>query len=329
MQALEVREIGEPDAVLVLAERDTPSPKAGQVLVRVAACATNFPDVLLCRGHYQVRPPLPFVPGIEVSGRIEMTGPGVDDGRLGESVLGPTLLPDGGYAQWALMRAHEAFPTPAALTNIEASALFIAYQTAWLGLHRRVRITPDETVVVHAAAGGVGSAAVQVATAADARVIAVVRGPAKAMAARALGPDVVVVDRLQDDWTELVLSMTAGIGADVIVDPVGGEVFEQSTRCIASEGRILVIGFAGGRIPVIHANHALLKNYSVVGMHLGTYRRLAPEALKACHETLSEMVEAGMVRPAVGATVELAHIPVQLQLLGAGALIGRTVADVS
>src|ERR1700731_2214439 len=265
MKAWQVPQNGEPEDVLELTEAPLPQAGPGQLLVRVLAAAANFPDVLMVQGTYQVRPPLPFTPGVELCGEVVEAGPGGTGFAAGDRVLGGVALPHGAFAEYALMTAAHAFPVPAGLDDAEAAPFRITYQTGWFGLHRRAGLKAGETLLVHAAAGGVGSGAVQLGKAAGARVIGVVGGERKAEVARALGADV-VVDRLSQDFVEVVKEVTEGRGADVIYDPVGGETYARSTKCIASEGRILIIGFAGGQIPSAALNHVLLKNYSVVGL---------------------------------------------------------------
>ncbi|MFD5350222.1 zinc-binding dehydrogenase, partial [Streptomyces anulatus] len=211
MQAWRVHRNGEPGEVMRLEETDRPTPGDGQVLVEVRAANVNFPDALLCRGQYQVRPPLPFTPGVEVCGTTE-------DGRR---VLATPALPHGGFADYVVADEAALLPAPDALDDAEAAALHIGYQTGWFGLHRRARLQPGETLLVHAAAGGVGSAAVQLGRAAGAKVIGVVGGPEKAAVARELGCDL-VIDRRSEDIVAAVKDATGGRGADVVYDPVGG-----------------------------------------------------------------------------------------------------------
>ena len=225
----------------------TPEPGAGEVLVRVRAVAANFPDVLLCRGQYQVKPELPFVPGVEFVGEVVALGDGVTGFAPGDRVLGSKI---GVLAEYAVLPASDVWAAPDALTDAEASGLTVAYQTAWFGLHRRAALQPGEWLLVHAAAGGVGLAAVQLGAAAGARVIGVVGSDAKAAVAKDAGAEVVLV-RGVDDIAAAVKAATGGHGADVVFDPVGGDAFDASTRCVAFEGRILVVGFAGGRIPTV------------------------------------------------------------------------------
>jgi NADPH:quinone reductase len=324
MRAWQVAEPGEPRDVLRLAEVPDPEPGPGQVLVRVLAAAANFPDVLLCRGGYQVRPPLPFTPGIELCGEVVAAGPGVAGFAAGDRVIGGSSLPSGAYAELALMNAVSIFPAPEGLDDAEAAAFFITYQTGWFGLHRRARLAAGETLLVHAAAGGVGSGAVQLGKAAGARIIGVVGGPRKAEAARALGADV-VVDRLSEDFVEVVKETTGGRGADVVYDPVGGEAYTRSTKCIAFEGRILVVGFASGQIPSAALNHALIKNYSIVGLHWGLYQAREPQAITEAHAALSELVAEGAIRPLIGERLGLADVAGGVQRLADGDTVGRIV----
>ncbi len=324
MRAWQVRELGEPREVLGLAEVPDPQPGPGQVLVRVLGAAANFPDVLMCRGLYQVRPPLPFTPGIELCGEVVAAGAGVTGLSAGDRVLGGSALPAGAFGELALMNFGGTLPAPDGLDDAEAAAFFITYQTGWFGLHRRARLAPGETLLVHAAAGGVGSGAVQLGKAAGARVIGVVRGEQKAEVARAMGADV-VVDRLSQDFVEVVKEVTGGRGADVIYDPVGGETYARSTKCIAFEGRILVIGFASGEIPTVALNHALIKNYSIVGLHWGLYQTKEPAAIPECHAELSKLVAEGQIRPLIGERLGLADVADGVQRLADGTTVGRLV----
>jgi NADPH:quinone reductase len=324
VRAWQVHELGEPQDALTLAEVPDPEPGPGQVLVRVRGAAANFPDVLMCRGGYQVRPPLPFTPGIELCGEIVAVGRDVAGFTVGDRVIGGSSLPSGAYGELAVMNSENVFPAPEGLDDAEAAAFFITYQTGWFGLHRRARLAAGETLLVHAAAGGVGSGAVQLGTAAGARVIAVVGGERKAEVARALGADV-VVDRLSQDFVEVVKDLTGGRGADVVYDPVGGESYLKSTKCIAFEGRILVIGFASGQIPTAALNHVLIKNYSVVGLHWGLYQTKDPQAIRDCHVQLGKLVADGLIRPLVGERLGLEDVAVGVQRLADGEVVGRIV----
>ncbi|MFI7892089.1 NADPH:quinone oxidoreductase family protein [Streptomyces sp. CACIS-1.16CA] len=314
MQAWRVHRNGEPGEVMRLEEADRPTPGDGQVLVEVRAANVNFPDALLCRGQYQVRPPLPFTPGLEVCGTTE-------DGRR---VLANPVLPHGGFADWIVADEAALLPAPDALDDAEAAALHVGYQTGWFGLHRRAHLQPGETLLVHAAAGGVGSAAVQLGKAAGAKVIGVVGGPDKAAVAREVGCDL-VIDRRSEDIVAAVKEATGGRGADVVYDPVGGDAYTKSTKCIAFEGRILVVGFASGVIPTPALNHALVKNYSVVGLHWGLYNTKDPAAVRACHEELTKLAEQGIVKPLISERVAMADAAGAVQRVAEGTSTGRIV----
>ena len=224
-------------------------------------------------------------------------GPGVTGFAPGDRVIGGPAMPTGAFAELALMNAHGILPAPDGLGDAEAAAFFITYQTGWFGLHRRAHLAAGETLLVQAAAGGVGSGAVQLGKAAGARVIGVVGGARKAEVARALGADV-VIDRRSQDFVEVVKEVTGGRGADVVYDSVGGDAYARSTKCIAFEGRILVVGFASGQIPSAALNHALIKNYSIVGLHWGLYQTKVPELIGECHAAAHQAGRRGRDPPA-------------------------------
>ena len=324
MKAWQVRELGEPREVLRLDDVDDPVAGPGQVLVRVLAAPANFPDVLLCRGQYQIKPPLPFTPGVELCGTVVAVGADVTRCAVGDRVVGTTTLPGGAFAELAVLDADNVFPAPAALDDAEAAALSIGYQTSWFALHRRTQLMAGETLLVHAAAGGVGSAAVQLGKAAGATVIGVVGGPDKAEYCRRLGADL-VIDRHTEDFVPIVKEFTGGRGADVIYDPVGGDAYAKSTKCVAFEGRILVIGFAGGTIPQPALNHALIKNYSIIGLHWGLYKQYNQQAIADCHAELTRLAAEGQLKPLISERLSLAEVPDGLGRLGDGSTVGRVV----
>ncbi len=315
---------GQPEDALELAEVPRPEPGAGQLLVRVRAAAANFPDYLLCLGTYQARPALPFTPGVELCGEVVAAGPDVTGFAAGDRVIGAAVFPAGAFAEYAVMHAARSFPAPAGLDDAEAAPFLVTYQTGWFGLHRKARLQAGETLLVHAAAGGVGSGAVQLGKAAGARVIGVVGGPSKVALARELGADV-VIDRSAQDVVAVVKEVTAGKGADVVYDPVGGDSFRKSTKCIAFEGRIVVVGFASGDIPQAALNHALVKNYDILGLHWGLYEQLRPDLIRACQRELTGLVAAGQIRPLVTERLPLSGVPDGLRRLGAGMTTGRLV----
>ncbi|MEV7016954.1 NADPH:quinone oxidoreductase family protein [Streptomyces sp. NPDC093991] len=312
MQAWQVHELGEPGEVMCLADVERPAPGEGQVLLRVRAANINFPDALMCRGQYQVRPPLPFTPGVEICGETE-------DGRR---VLANPALPHGGFAEYTVADAAALLPAPDALDDAEAAALHIGYQTAWFALHRRARLEAGETLLVHAAAGGVGSAAVQLGKAAGATVIGVAGGADKAAVARDLGCDL-VIDRREQDVVAAVKEATGGRGADVIYDPVGGEAYAQSAKVVAFEGRIVIVGFASGAIPSPGLNHALIKNYAILGLHWGLYNTKDPKLVRECHEQLTDLAARGAIKPLVSERVPLAGAADAVQRVADGVTTGR------
>lgn len=328
MRAWQVVQHGDPAQALERLEVEVPRPGSGQVLVQVSACALNFPDVLLARGHYQVRPGLPFTAGIEFCGTIAAVGEGVSPSRIGERVLGMTALPHGALADFAIAPENMVFSAPPALDDAEASAFYVAYQTGWFGLHRRAALRAGETLLVHAAAGGVGSAAVQLGKAAGATVVAVVGGAEKALVAERLGADVVIDRTAYDDMAGLVQGLKAVCGShgvDVAYDPVGGDAFAASTKVVAFEGRIVVVGFTSGTIPAAAANHLLVKNYAVLGLHWGRYQDLAPHLVREAQDALNALVAAEQVRPLVSQRVGGADVPQALERLAAGQTTGRVV----
>jgi NADPH2:quinone reductase len=325
MKAWQVTANGEPADVMSLNDVDTPTPGDRQLTVKVNACALNFPDILLCRGEYQIRPPMPFTPGIEVCGEVADVGSKVTQFSPGDRVIATPALPHGGLAEIAVADATDTFPAPEALDDKAASAMHIAYQTAWFGLHRRANLHAGQTLLVHAAAGGVGSAAVQLGKAAGARVIAVVGGRgSKAKVAKDLGADV-VIDRHEADLIPALKAATGRHGADVVFDPVGGEAYNASTKVVAFEGRILVVGFASGTIPSPMLAHALVKNYSIVGLHWGLYRQYDGVAITRVHRELSAMAKDGIVKPLIGGELSMGDVPAGLTKLAAGDTVGRLV----
>ncbi|MET8472462.1 NADPH:quinone oxidoreductase family protein [Streptomyces sp. NPDC006422] len=314
MQAWQVHENGEPSEVMRLDEVERPVPGEGQVLLKVRAANINFPDALLCKGQYQVTPPLPFTPGVEICGETE-------DGRR---VIATPALPLGGFAEYTVADERTLLPAPESLDDAEVAAMHIGYQTGWFGLHQRAHLQSGETLLVHAAAGGVGSAAVQLGKAAGARVIGVVGGPEKAKVAAELGCDV-VVDRRSEDVIAAVKEATGGRGADVIYDPVGGDAYRQSTKVVAFEGRIVIVGFASGAIPTAALNHALVKNYSILGLHWGLYATKNPKLIPHCHQKLTELAASGAIKPLVSERVDLSGAASAVQRVADGVTTGRVV----
>ncbi len=323
MRAWQVKELGDPKNALTLEELADPSPEAGEVIVEVEAAALNFFDILLCKGEYQERPDLPFTPGAEVAGTISAVGAETEL-EEGARILATPPLPRGGFAERVSVPESATYPIPDDMPFEDAAALHIVYQTAYFAIHRRAGLREGETVLVHAGAGGVGSAAIQLARAAGSRVFATAGGEEKVEICRDLGAEL-AIDYKQENFVEVVKEATDGRGADVIFDPVGGDVFDGSRRCVAFEGRIVVIGFAGGRIPEAPANHLLVKNYSVLGLHWGLYGKMAPHLIRETHEELMHLYTAGKIKPLIRDSVPFRELPDALERLGSRGTYGKLV----
>jgi NADPH:quinone reductase len=315
MRAWRVHELGEPAEVMSFDEVEIPTPGEGQVLVKVRAAALNFPDILMAQGLYQEKPPLPYTPGVELCAEVVETGQRV----IGSPAGGP-----GAFAEYAVMDAAAAYPAPESLSDEKAASLYLTYSTGHVGLHRRAHLQAGEWLLVHAGAGGVGSAAIQLGKAAGAQVVATAGGARKTEICRELGADH-VIDYTTEDFVPIVKEITGGHGADVVYDPVGGEVFDKSRRCIAFEGRLLVVGFTSGQHPSAPANHVLVKNYSVVGLHWGLYRKHDPALFPQVHDELVRLVDEGLIDPLVGDVLPLDQAPQALARLGDRGTVGKVV----
>jgi NADPH:quinone reductase len=321
MRAVVVDRLMEPQDLRV-AETAEPELYPGGLAVDVKAAGCNFFDILMAAGRYQVKPPMPFVPGAELAGVVSAIGAEVDDFRIGDRVLASTPL--GAFAEQAVVSARTAWRMPAGMTFEEGAAFPIVYPTSYAALVLRAGLRPGETLLVHAAAGGVGLAAVQIGKALGARVIATAGGADKLAIAREAGADV-GIDYRDDGWVERVRQETQGRGADVIYDPVGGDVLDRSLKCIAWNGRLLVIGFASGRIPEIKANRILLKNVAVVGLHWGAYAVHEPARVPEVFDALFRLYESGAIRPVIGGRYPLDRIAEALRALGSRRTHGKIV----
>jgi NADPH:quinone reductase len=321
MRAMIASRWGEPSE-LEHAEVPEPRPGPDEVLVETRAVGCNFPDILMIQGKYQTKPPLPFSPGHEVAGVVRDVGAGVTRVRPGQRVL--ALVSWGAYAERVVAPGPRVFAVPDAMPFEEAAAFGLVYQTAYCALVHRGALQAGEWLLVHGAAGGVGLAAVQLGRALGARVIATAGTPTKLEVARQSGAEV-LIDYRTEDWVERVKTATGGRGADVIYDPVGGDVFDGSSRCIAFEGRILVIGFAGGRIPSIAANRILLKNMSVVGVYWGRYQDENPSLVERWMDALFALYEKKQIRPVVYATYPLREAARALKALADRESHGKVV----
>ncbi len=321
MYRMVVRELGGP-ASLQREELDGVRADPGQVVIDVRASGCNFFDILITQGKYQVRPELPFSPGAEVAGTIREIGEGVERFSVGDRVS--ALLEYGGFASTVAAPQERVFPMPPQMAFEEAAALGLVYQTAYVGLVRRANLREGETLLVHAAAGGVGLSAVQIGVAMGARVIGTAGTPDKLDLVKQNGADCVINYR-EENWVERVKELTGGRGADVIYDPVGGDTFDLSTKCIAFEGRILIIGFASGRIPSAKMNRVLVKNFSLIGLHWGLYFEKNPRVLRDAHEAISRLYADGRIAPVVSASYPLGDAGSALDALGARKTTGKVV----
>lgn len=301
MRAVVCRELGGLDR-LTLGELPAPEPGMGEVLVRVTAAGLNFADLLMIKGEYQEKPPLPFAPGLEIAGTIERLGLGVEGFSPGQRVM--ATVSHGGFAEFALARAIDLVALPDAVDDVTAAGFAIAYGTAYGSLQWATELKAGETLVVHGAAGGVGLATVECGKALGATVIGTARGKERLEVVTAHGADH-VIDTASEDIRERVKALTEGRGADVVFDPIGGDVFEASLRSTAWGGRLLVIGFAGGRVQQIPANILLVKNVAAIGFYWGSYRQHDPERVRVGFETLLEWASDKRIRPHVSLTVEL------------------------
>jgi NADPH2:quinone reductase len=308
---------------LTIDEIDRPTPNAGEVLVKINSASLNFPDILLIAGKYQLKPPLPFVPGLEVAGTIAEFGAGMTGLQRGQRVLAQLGL--GGFAEYAVAKEAAVQPIPESMSDDEAASFALVYQTSYFGLAYRAALRKGETVLVHSAAGGVGLAAIQIARALGAgKIIGTAGSDDKLRLIREQGADV-AINYQTEDFVEVVKRETDGRGADVVYDPVGGEVGERSTKCIAFEGRILVIGFTSGKFPVFASNHVLIKNYSIVGLHWGAYRQHNPARIMEAWRELFALYDKGLIRPIIGGRFPMEKVAEAMELLSSRRAVGKVV----
>jgi NADPH2:quinone reductase len=320
MKTWQVHRYGEPED-MVLAEVATPSPAAGQVLIRNHAVGLNFFDILQIQGKYQSKPAFPFTVGAEIAGVVAATGAGVADFAVGDRVL--AFCQAGAYAEYTIAPAAKTLRMPPVMDFHEAAAFPVVYQTSYFALNHRGRLAPQEWLLVHAGASGVGMSAIQLGKAAGARVIATAGSNEKLAFCRRQGADHAISYR-DETWPERVKEIT-GRGADVIYDPVGGDVFDFSTKCIASDGRLLVVGFTSGRIPTVQANRVLLKNMSVVGVFWGRQIDEHPEYFSEANSALVALYTAGKIRPSVSQAYPLSDAPRALRDLAQRKVLGKAV----
>jgi NADPH:quinone reductase len=322
MRAWQVVEHGEPEAVMKLGEKPVPQPGPGEVRILVKALALGLPDVFMCRGTYAFNPALPFTPGQEVVGIVTAAGEGVEL-ALDSRVIATTsfIQGNGGFAEQALAPISATYGIPEDMPDEDAAAFLIPFQTAHIALVRRGQLLPGETLLVHGGAGGVGSAAIQVGCALGARVIATATGPERVKACLALGASL-AIDVGTEDFAEAVNKATDGRGANIIFDPVGGDVFIRSFNCIANEGRLLAIGYSSGKWKNAATGAVVFKNCSVVGVLAALYDK---DFLDRTHEELLKLYAEGKIRPTTQ-KVSFDDIPTALTDLADRKVIGRVVA---
>jgi NADPH2:quinone reductase len=323
MRAIQIVTLDGPDA-LELGEVPEPSPSdAAPVVVDVHAAGVAFPEVLQSRGEYQVKPPLPFVPGAEVGGVVRAAPDGAAV-KAGDRVAAFCML--GGFAEVAVAPAHFVFALPESLDFEQGAGLVLNYHTAYFGLKLRGRLVEGETVLVHGAAGGVGTAALQVARGLGARTIAVVSNDEKERVAREAGADEVV--RSDGPWKDQVREISDG-GVELVFDPVGGDRFTDSIRALREGGRVVVIGFTGGSIPEVRVNRLLLGNTEVIGAGWGAFVLPKPDVTREIGKALDKLIEGGFVRPIVGARFPLEQASEALQLIDERGATGKVVLEVA
>jgi NADPH2:quinone reductase len=303
-------------------ELPTPAPQAGQVLIRIEAASLNFPDLLIVQNKYQMKPDLPFVPGSEYAGVIEAVGEGVTHLKVGQSVA--CLSGTGGFGTHTLAPAKLCMPLPAGFPAVDAAAFIMIYATSHHALIDRAALKAGETVLVLGAAGGVGTAAIQIAKAAGARVIAAASTDEKCALCKSLGADD-TINYTTQNMREVLKALTEGKGPDVIYDPVGGDFAEPAFRSIAWRGRYLVVGFAAGPIPALPFNLALLKGASIVGVFWGDFSRREPQANAAMMAELAQWYAQGKVKPVIDRTMPMRELKAAYAHMGSRGVMGKLV----
>ena len=300
----------------------TPEPKAGEVRMRIQAASLNFPDILIVQNKYQIKPPLPFVPGSEYAGVVEAVGDGVKHLKVGQSVA--CLSGTGGFGTHTIAPAALCMPLPPGFAPVDAAAFIMTYATSHHALIDRGQLKSGETVLVLGAAGGVGTAAIQIAKAAGARVIAAASTDEKCALCKEIGADATINYSRQDLRTELK-NLTDGKGPDVVYDPVGGDLAEAAFRSIAWRGRYLVVGFASGPIPALPLNLALLKGASIVGVFWGDFAKREPQANAAMMMTLAGWYAQGKIKPVIDRTMPMSELKAAYARMGSRAVMGKLV----
>jgi NADPH2:quinone reductase len=325
MRALQCQVLGKAADLRLVDLPDLPSPQPGEVKVRVASAGLNFADTLMIAGQYQQKPELPFTPGLELAGTVLEVGPGETRVKVGDNVM--AAVEHGGFAEQAIVRAADAVPIPTGMDPVVAGGFVIAYGTSYGALVWKARLQAGELLLVHGAAGGVGLTAVEIGKALGARVIATAGGTEKCAVAKAHGADW-TIDYKSENLRDRVKAIAAEIGrdgADVVYDPVGGEIFEASLRCVAWGARLLVVGFAAGQIQKIPANILLVKNIDAQGFYWGSYRRQRPELIAECFAGLARMHAAGQLKPHISHRFDLADFAQAFDILVTRRSTGKVV----
>ncbi len=301
-------------------EIPTPEPKAGEVRIAIEAASLNFPDLLIVQGKYQVKPPLPFVPGAEFAGRVDAVGDGVQHLKVGDAVA--AIAGVGGFGTHAIVDATRVLPLPPGFAISDGAAFAFTYGTSHHALIDRATLKAGETVLVLGAAGGVGSAAVQIAKAAGARVIAAASTDEKCALCKTMGADA-TLNYTTQDLRATLKDLTGGKGPDVVYDPVGGDLAEPVFRSIAWRGRYLVVGFAGGGIPALPWNLALLKGASVVGVFWGDYVKREPKASAAAMQQLAQWYAQGLIKPVIDCEMPMNELKAAYARMGSRQVMGK------
>jgi NADPH:quinone reductase len=327
MRGIIVDEFGPPERLCV-AEVPWPMPGPGEVLVQTHAAPVNYVDLLVVAGTYQFLPPRPFVPGKGPAGVVTALGPNVTTLQVGDRVL--AMAEAGGYAEAVAVGAEQCYRLPARMSFVEAASLSLVYDTAWFALRERARLEPGETVLVLGASGGVGQAAVQLARAMGARVLAGISRLERAAAVAADADAAIDLSRadLRDSLREQVYAVTDGQGADIILDPLGGAVFDAAIRALAWRGRLVVIGFAAGGIPTVKTNYLLLKNIEISGLQVSDYRKRRPAQMAECFAEIFAFYEASKIIPAPATVFPLERAGEALAALRDRRIDGRVVLRV-
>jgi NADPH2:quinone reductase len=327
MRAMVCNEYGPPDR-LAVQDVETPNFRPDEVRIRVRTAGVNFPDTLIIQGKYQLKPPLPFIPGFEVAGEITAIGSQVSTHSIGDRVMALTSSGYGAFAEQAVAKAHEVVCVPDEIDDITAMALYTAYGTAYHALVQRGQIRPGETLVVLGASGGVGLAAVEIGVALGSRVIAVGRSLDKLRIAREKGATA-ILSYSEGDLRHRIKELTDGKGADICLDTLGGDAFDAMSRAMNWNGRLLVIGFTSGVIPRLAVNLLLLKGYQVIGVYWGSFVSRSPEINAANFEVLAHMHQQGQIRPYVSKTYPLEQVGDALRDLSSRNTIGKLVITVA